>query len=195
MRREIRRLGESFSASLATAASRAGGQSAYPEYLGRPNDYARDVLGVHLTPEIASALEALHRPPCRVSIDSGHGVGKTFGAAVAVNWWYDTRDRCWIITTAPTERDVIDLLWTEVRLQRRRAAKPVPLDLKPAAPEMGSTESEHFARATPRGTPTPHRAGTGRTCCSSLTRRRASLRRSGTGPSRCTGPAPGTPGW
>lgn len=114
-------------------------------YHGRPVEYAKDILGVELTPEIAGALLALEQPPYKVSVDSGHGVGKTFGAAVATNYWYDTHKECWIITTAPTDRDVKDLLWTEVRLQRSRAKVPIPNDLMPAAPEMKSGP-EHVAK-------------------------------------------------
>jgi hypothetical protein len=114
-------------------------------YRNDPVGYARDVLGVELTEPIAEALQSLLQPPHRVSVDSGHGVGKTHGAAVAVNWWYDTRDPCWVITTAPTDRDVKDLLWTEVRLQRQRARVELPYDLQPAAPEMRSGP-EHVAK-------------------------------------------------
>lgn len=107
--------------------------------------YARDVLGAALWGPVAEALRSLLVPPYRVSVDSGHGIGKTYGAAVAVNWWYDTRDPSWTITTAPTERDVIDLLWTEVRLQRQRARVALPQDLQPSAPEMRSGP-EHAAK-------------------------------------------------
>lgn len=110
-----------------------------------PRGYAKDVLGITLWEPIAEAIEGLIHPPYCSSIDSGHGVGKTFGAAVAVNWWYDTRIPSWAITTAPTDRDVKDLLWTEVRLQRSRAKIRLPDDLMPAAAEMGSGP-EHVAK-------------------------------------------------
>src|SRR5262245_51063393 len=70
-------------------------------YRDDPVGYARDVLGVHLWDRVADAVRSLLEPPYRVSIDSGHGVGKTHAAAVVVNWWYDTRNPCWVITTAP----------------------------------------------------------------------------------------------
>lgn len=114
-------------------------------YRDDPAGYAKDVLGINLWQPIAEALQSLLSPPYKVSIDSAHGVGKTHGAAVAVNWWYDTRDPCWIITTAPTDRDVKDLLWTEIRLQRQRAKVPLPLDLLPAAAEMRNGP-EHVAK-------------------------------------------------
>ncbi|WP_202974201.1 hypothetical protein [Fimbriiglobus ruber] len=77
---------------------------------------------------------------------SGHSIGKTFLAAWLVNWWYDTRKPGVAITTAPTKRDVVDLLWTEVRLQRQRAKLPLPFDfIGPAAPEM-RTGDDHYAK-------------------------------------------------
>lgn len=114
-------------------------------YRDDPIGYARDVLGVTLWDPIADALKGLIAPPFMVSIDSGHGVGKTFAAAVAVNWWYDTRNPSWTISTAPTSRDIKDLLWTEVRLQRQRARIRLPDDLMPAAAEMRSGP-EHVAK-------------------------------------------------
>jgi hypothetical protein len=114
-------------------------------YRNDPVGYARDVLGVELWAPIADALRALLEPPYVVDVDSGHNLGKTHGAAVAVNWWYDTRDPGVVITTAPTKRDVEDLLWTEVRLQRAAALLPLPDDLLPAAPYMG-TGADHYAK-------------------------------------------------
>lgn len=101
-------------------------------------------MGITLWSPIGNALESLLNPPFRVSVDSGHGVGKTFAAAAAVNWWYETRNPGVVITTAPTQRDVIDLLWTEVRLQRQRAGLSMDF-IGPAAPEMKSGP-EHYAK-------------------------------------------------
>jgi hypothetical protein len=97
-----------------------------------------------LTPDQGEMLTSLLQPPYRTKVRAGHSVGKTAGAAVAVNWWYDTRDPSVVNTTAPTERDVIDLLWTEVRLQRQRAGLPMPF-IGPMAPEMRSSP-EHYAK-------------------------------------------------
>jgi hypothetical protein len=77
-------------------------------------------------------------------VPSAHDVGKTFIAAVAVNWWYDTRDPGVVITTAPTLRDVVDLLWTEVRLQRFRVGLESAF-VGPAAPQMGD-RPDHYAK-------------------------------------------------
>jgi hypothetical protein len=101
---------------------------------------------VRLTADQEAVARAILEPPYRVLVESGHSVGKTFLAAVLVNWWYDHFDPGVVITTAPTERDVVDLLWTEVRLQRQRAKVPLRTDfIGPRAPEMRSGD-EHWAK-------------------------------------------------
>jgi hypothetical protein len=141
LRREVAALKEQVRARQASGAGRPD----LSRYRDDPIGYARDVLGITLWDQIAGAVTALLKPPYMVSVDSGHGTGKTFSAALIVNWWYDTRNPAWVITTAPTQRDVIDLLWTEVRLQRQRARVALPLDLQPAAPEMKSGP-DHVAK-------------------------------------------------
>jgi hypothetical protein len=109
-----------------------------------PVGYARQLLGVQLTPDQQEILRHLLIPPCRVLVPSGHNTGKTFVAAVAVNWWYDSFNPGLVLTTAPTERDVVDLLWTEVRLQRLRAGLPTQF-IGARSPEM-RTGDEHYAK-------------------------------------------------
>jgi hypothetical protein len=111
-----------------------------------PVGYARDILGVILTPQQEEIARAVHEKPYKVKVDSGHNCGKSFIAAVLVNYWYDVFDPGVVITTAPTKRDVEDILWAEVRLLRQRAKVPLPLDFTgPRAPEMRSGE-EHYAK-------------------------------------------------
>ena len=111
------------------------------QYHGDPVGYATDVLKVQLTPDQELILRAM---PGRVKVNSGHNIGKTFLSAVAVNWWFDTRNPGVVITTAPTERDVIDLLWTEVRIQRARVGLSSPFS-GPRAAEMFD-HPEHWAK-------------------------------------------------
>ena len=65
-------------------------------------------------------------------VKSGHSVGKTFLAAWIVNWFYDSHPASITISTAPTKRDVCDLLWKEIpfisvedreKIRGRNAAK------------------------------------------------------------------------
>jgi hypothetical protein len=86
----------------------------------------------------------LHVPPFRVLVPSAHDTGKTFAAAVAASYWFDGFDPGLVPTTAPTEKDVIDLLGTEIRLLRRRAGLPAPF-IGPRAPEMYDHE-DHYAK-------------------------------------------------
>ena len=115
----------------------------FSRYYSDPVGFARDVLHVTLTPDQSSIIRGL---PGRVKVRAGHNVGKTFVAAVAVVWWYYTRPRAVIVTTAPTERDVIDLLWTEIRVLIRRSG--LPSHLSPAAPAMydPADPEEHLAK-------------------------------------------------
>jgi hypothetical protein len=119
------------------------------KYRNDPVGYAREVLGVTPTPDQIRVAESLLRPPYRTLVKSGHSIGKTFMSAWFVNWWYDTRNPGITISTAPTHRDVVDLLWTEVRLQRWRAKLPDHF-IGPAAPEMRSGE-EHYAKGFTAG--------------------------------------------
>jgi len=111
----------------------------------KPVQFAEQVLGVNtLTDDQKRILTLLHEPPCRVLVPSAHDVGKTFIAAVAVLYWHYSFDPGLVLTTAPTERDVIDLLWAEVRLLAMRAALSPPF-IGDKAPEIYHHE-DHYAK-------------------------------------------------
>lgn len=95
-----------------------------------PNDYAREVLGVTWTEAQCSIAEALLQHQ-RVFVRASHSVGKTHLAGGLVNWFVDTHGPCLVLTTAPTEAQVVDTLWKEVRTQR--GARP---GLSPRAPRI-----------------------------------------------------------
>jgi hypothetical protein len=116
----------------------------YAQYRDDPVGYFTHVLHVTVTPDQAAIAEGLLEYPHRVKARAGHSVGKSFIAAAIVNWWFDTRDPSVVITTAPTLRDVVDILWTEVRLQRQRAGLSMPF-AGPSAPHM-KTSPEHWAK-------------------------------------------------
>lgn len=87
-------------------------------YATDPAGYARDVLGITWWARQAEIAAALLTPPYRVLVKAGHSVGKTYLGGSLVNWWYDSFDPGIVLTTAPTDRQVTDLLWKEVRVQR-----------------------------------------------------------------------------
>ncbi len=126
------------------AAGLAPGRKGPKDYPTDPVGYARDILGIRtLTDEQKAILEHLLIPPFKVLVPSAHDVGKTFAAAVAANWWYDSFDPGVVISTAPTEKDVKQLLWSEIRMQRQRAGLSLDF-IGPAAAAMRSSE-EHWA--------------------------------------------------
>jgi hypothetical protein len=109
-------------------------------YAGDPCAYAREVLGVTWWAKQEEIARLLCQPPYKVLVKACHTVGKTFLAAGLVNWWYDSYDPSLVLTTAPTDRQVRDLLWKEVRIQRRGRGGF-------AGPKMPRLESspDHFA--------------------------------------------------
>ena len=114
-------------------------------YRNDPVGFCRDVLGTSLTEDQETILRAI---PVfgRVKVNSAHNIGKTFLAACAVLWWFHTRPKSVVITTAPTERDVLDLLWTEIRLLHGRAKRPLPdYFCGPRAAEMYDN-GDHWAK-------------------------------------------------
>jgi hypothetical protein len=84
-------------------------------YAADPVGWARDVLGVHLWSRQAEIAESV-RDHARTAVRSGHGVGKTTGAAVIALWFLDTHARSRAITTATKWSQVEKLLWHEIAL-------------------------------------------------------------------------------
>ncbi len=80
----------------------------------KPVVFAKDYLDVRPWKKQREILSAIAN--CnRVAVRSCNGSGKTFTAALAALWWLMTHDQAIVITTAPTERQVKNLLWREIR--------------------------------------------------------------------------------
>lgn len=92
--------------------------SEYAHYQADPASYARDVLGVTWWAKQVEVAQALITPPYRVLVKACHNVGKTHLGGGLVNWAFDAFENSVTLTTAPTDRQVRDLLWKEVRRQR-----------------------------------------------------------------------------
>lgn len=88
------------------------------DYRYNPVAYAKNVLQVDWWSKQQEIALALLQPPYRVLVKASHNVGKTFLGGGLVNWWYDVHDPSLVLTTAPTDTQVRDLLWKEVRIQR-----------------------------------------------------------------------------
>ena len=79
-----------------------------------PGIFARRHLGIDLWYKQREVLNALSKHK-RVAVRSCNGSGKTFTAALAAIWWLMAHENAVVITTAPTERQVRELLWREIR--------------------------------------------------------------------------------
>ena len=86
----------------------------FQEVLGYPPPYAkqREML----------ALVAANR---RVSVVGANGSGKDWAAARAVLWRLATRPRAKVVVTGPTQRQVDDIVWRELRAAYKAARVPL----------------------------------------------------------------------
>ncbi len=89
------------------------------DYERCPVEFAREVLQAKPWEGQEAILEAL-RDHSRVTVCSAHGVGKTWVAAASTLWFLYTREPAIVLTTAPTHRQVKEVLWREIRRQHRR---------------------------------------------------------------------------
>lgn len=79
-----------------------------------PVEFAAKVLGVSLWEKQQQIAQAVARHP-RVTVRSCHHSGKTFCAAALTHWWTRHFNPSLVLTTAPTNRQVEDVLWNEIR--------------------------------------------------------------------------------
>jgi len=99
-------------------------------YLNNPVGWVRDRLGEHLWSKQADIARSVvdHR---RTAVKSCHDSGKTYAASRLALWWIDTHPpgEAFVVSTAPTYRQVHGLLWEEMRRAARTAAaagNPLP---------------------------------------------------------------------
>jgi phage terminase large subunit len=85
----------------------------------RPLLFVTDVLGVTPEPWQAEALEAVVKHD-RVSIRSGHGVGKTTLQAWLVLWFLLTHQNCKIPVAANSQDQLRDTIWPEIAKWHRQ---------------------------------------------------------------------------
>lgn len=130
----------------------------FKRYQGDLVGYCRDILGVEPWPgrnghkgqlelfeDISASVRAqlAGQPAPQVfRVEAGHGVGKTYGAAGIVNWFFDVFQPSIAMTTAPTADQVELLLWKNIKAQRQ--GKDLPGRVLPDAPKMIKAPN-HFA--------------------------------------------------
>jgi hypothetical protein len=76
---------------------------------------------IHISSQQHQMLEALPNEK-RISIRSGHGTGKDGSASWAILWFMSTRIFAKVVCTAPTARQLNDILWSEIAKWLRGSA-------------------------------------------------------------------------
>ncbi len=90
--------------------------------------WIEDTFGETLWSKQKEIAEALVKHP-RVMVKSCHSAGKSYTAAKLVIWFLECHEYSIVITTAPTFRQVQQILWQEIRGSYKRAVKPVRLNV------------------------------------------------------------------
>ncbi len=149
-RADRRREGEGPWTGTAPAARRRDGEGpsagvALAAWFENPVGFVEGELGCPLWRKQADILKAV-RDHRRVAVRSCNGSGKTYTAACAVVWWLSSFTEAIAVTTAPTERQVKELLWREIRrIHTRNAAfiggdcHQTALDISPSRFARGFT--------------------------------------------------------
>ncbi len=109
---------------------------------GDPAGFARRELGADLWEKQVEILESVRDFP-RVAVRSCNGSGKTYTAAHAALWWLACFPDAIAITTAPTEHQVREILWREIRRIYRGRGGFMGGRLLRTSLELGE---KHFAR-------------------------------------------------
>lgn len=123
-------------------------QQAILRWRGDPVSFVREVFGVEPDVWQIEALTAL-AINFKLSIRSGHGVGKSAFLSWAIIWFmscfYPTKVPC----TAPSAHQLFDVLWAEVRYWLRRAIPAIrdQFEVKSDRIELVSGSTETFAAA------------------------------------------------
>jgi hypothetical protein len=86
-----------------------------------PVAYVRQRFGIAPTWQQVAILEAMAPPGAKVSVRSGHGIGKTTAAAWVVLWHLECYDYAKVPCTAPSSHQLRDILWGELSKWRRHA--------------------------------------------------------------------------
>lgn len=107
---------------LPTEAWRARGGS-YGRYRDDPVGFARDVLGMTLWDGQEAMLRAVQTQR-KTAVRSGHKIGKSTGAAAIALWRTLAREDARTVITAPTNHQVKNIIWRELRRWHERAALP-----------------------------------------------------------------------
>jgi len=109
------------------------GPEDFAEYRSDPVRFSEEVLGIRLWPKQQDILRALTTSP-QIAVRSGQKCGKTMISVIAALWFVVCHVDANVILTAPTGRQVREILWKELRQVYLRAKVPLggKLNVSPA---------------------------------------------------------------
>lgn len=84
-------------------------------YKNNPVLFVREVLGVDPDVWQRDFLNAIARGDRKITVRSGHGVGKSTGSSWAMLWFFMTRTPVKVVVTAPTSAQLFDALFAELK--------------------------------------------------------------------------------
>lgn len=118
-------------------------------YEKQPVLFVREVLGQEPEQWQSEALQAIADGNRRISIRSGHGVGKSTFASWAAIWYSITRYTCKVVITAPTSSQLYDALFAELKGQMRKLPPHLLelYDIKQERIELKAAPTEVFISA------------------------------------------------
>lgn len=118
-------------------------------YYPDPVLFVKEVLGVDPDPWQEKFLMAIARGDRKISVRSGHGVGKSTASSWAMLWYFMTRSPVKVVVTAPTSSQLYDAMFAE--LKRWINTMPLPLQglltVKQERIEFNAAPTEMFISA------------------------------------------------
>jgi phage terminase large subunit len=118
-------------------------------YRKDPVLFVKEVLGVEPDEWQMDFLNAVATGERKISIRSGHGVGKSTTASWAMLWFLLTRYPVKVVVTAPTSAQLYDALFAELKRWVKELPQPVQdlLDVKQERIELKASATEAFISA------------------------------------------------
>ena len=118
-------------------------------YRNDPVLFVKEVLGVEPDDWQKDFLNAVATGERKISIRSGHGVGKSTTASWAMLWFLLTRYPVKVVVTAPTSAQLYDALFAELKRWVKELPQPIQdlLDVKQERIELKASATEAFISA------------------------------------------------
>jgi len=118
-------------------------------YSDRPAEFVEDLLNVEPQDWQREVMQAVAEKHRRLSIRSGHGVGKSSCASWLMIWYLLTRYPCKVVVTAPTASQLFDALFAECKRWIKELPSPLRnlLEMKSDRIELAASPTEAFISA------------------------------------------------